>query len=366
MDWKAGVPDQRLQAIACRMGEALAHRGPDDWGTWCDESIAVTLAHRRLSILDLSSAGHQPMVSADGRFVISYNGEIYNHLAVRDELEQAGAAPAWRGHSDTETMLAAFVAWGVEASLPRLVGMFAFAVWDRRQRSLYLVRDRIGEKPLYYGWLQSTFAFASELKALRTHPQWNGRIDRNSLSLFMRHNYIPAPYSIYSGVGKLLPGCFLRLEWAARDPIVQPYWSARAAVEAGTEAPFAGDANAARAQLDSTAPRSDRRADDCGRAARRLPFGRRRFVDRGRAHAGAEQPARSKTFTIGFDEPAFNEAEHAKAVARHLGTDHTELYVTPRQALDAIPLLPGLYDEPFADSSQLPTFLIARSSRAST
>jgi asparagine synthase (glutamine-hydrolysing) len=362
LDWNAGVPDQRLHATARRMGEALEHRGPDDWGTWCDESVAVALAHRRLSILDLSSAGHQPMVSADGRFVISYNGEIYNHLAVRDSLEQAGAAPAWRGHSDTETMLAAFVAWGVEASLPRLVGMFAFAVWDRRERSLYLVRDRIGEKPLYYGWLHSTFAFASELKALRKHPLWNGRIDRDSLSLFMRHNYIPAPYSIYSGIGKLLPGCFLRLEWRGREPLVRPYWSARAAVEAGIEAPFAGDAKAAAAQLDSAL-----REAIAGQMIADVPLGA--FLSGGvdsstvvaLMQAQSSRPVR--TFSIGFNEPTFNEAEHAKAVARHLGTDHTELYVTPRQALDSIPLLPALYDEPFADSSQLPTFLVARLAR---
>jgi asparagine synthase (glutamine-hydrolysing) len=362
LDWKTGIPDHRLQAIARRMGEALEHRGPDDWGTWCDQAIAVALAHRRLSILDLSSAGHQPMLSSDGRFVISYNGEIYNHLDVRDELEQAGAAPAWRGRSDTETVLAAFMAWGVEASLPRLVGMFAFAVWDRRQRSLYLVRDRIGEKPLYYGWLHSTFAFASELKALRQHPHWSGLINRDSLSLFMRHNCVPAPYSIYSGIDKLLPGCCLRLDSGARDPVVRPYWTARAAVEAGTETPFAGDAKAAAAQLDRTL-----REAIAGQMIADVPLGA--FLSGGvdsstvvaLMQAQSSRPVR--TFTIGFREPAFNEAEHAKRVARHLGTDHAELYITPQQALDAIPLLPGLYDEPFADSSQLPTFLLARMAR---
>jgi asparagine synthase (glutamine-hydrolysing) len=344
------------------MGAALRHRGPDDWGTWCDETVAVTFAHRRLSILDLSTAGHQPMESADGRFLTTFNGEIYNHLEVRAALEQGGQAPAWRGHSDTETMLAAFVAWGIEASLRRFVGMFALAVWDRQQRCLYLARDRIGEKPLYYGWLGNTFAFGSELKALREHPDWSGEIDRGALSLFMRHNYVPAPYSIYAGIRKLVPGELLRLAHHAREPEIEAYWSPQRAIEDGVARPFQGDEHAAVEQLESLL-----RQAIAGQMIADVPLGA--FLSGGidsstvvaLMQAQASQPVR--TFSIGFHEPGYNEAEHAKAVARHLGTAHTELYVTASQAIDAIPRLPSLYDEPFADSSQLPTFLVAQLAR---
>ena len=226
-----GWPGERLREVARRMGRAIQHRGPDDDGLWCDEQAGVAFAHQRLAILDLSEAGHQPMQSDNGRFVICFNGEIYNHLSVRAELEALGRAPAWRGHSDTETMLAAFTCWGLEQSVRRFVGMFAFALWDRQTRTLHLCRDRLGEKPLYYGWLGRTLVFGSELKALRRHPAWHGTIDRGALALYVRHNYVPAPYSIYMGVQKLLPGTILTLKWRETEADLNTYWSALEAME---------------------------------------------------------------------------------------------------------------------------------------
>ena len=362
LNTRAASSAEQLYATAMRMGGALQHRGPDDQGAWCDEGAGIAFAHRRLSILDLSRAGHQPMESADGRFVICFNGEIYNHLSVRAELEQIGRAPGWRGHSDTETMLAAFVAWGPEAALRRFVGMFAFALWDHKLKCLYLSRDRIGEKPLYYGWLGGTFTFGSELKALREHPAWRGEIDRGALSLFMRHNYVPAPYSIYSSIYKLLPGNLLRLDLGAREPEITPYWSARDMIEDAVSNPFDGDAAAAVEYLEDLL-----RQAIAGQMIADVPVGA--FLSGGidsstvvaLMQAQSSRPIR--TFSIGFHEQGYNEAIHAKAVAGHLGTDHTELYVTSQQALDTIPHLPTLYDEPFADSSQIPTFLVAQLAR---
>lgn len=351
-----------LRMTALRMGGALQHRGPDDQGAWFDEDAGIAFAHQRLSILDLSSAGHQPMVSADGRFVISFNGEIYNHLAVRRELEHSGRAPVWRGHSDTETMLAAFVAWGPLQALQRFRGMFAFALWDRKLRCLYLARDRIGEKPLYYGWLGHTFAFGSELKALRRHPEWRGEIDRGALCLFMRHNYVPAPYSIYSGVYKLLPGNLLRLDPGAREPEIVPYWSAAATIGDAVGNPFNEGAAAAVERLEEVL-----RATIAEQMIADVPLGA--FLSGGidsstivaLMQVQSSRPVR--TFSIGFHEQAYDEAIYAKAVARYLGTDHTELYVSSQQAREVIPRLPYLYDEPFADSSQIPTFLVAQLAR---
>ncbi|MDP2830253.1 MAG: asparagine synthase (glutamine-hydrolyzing) [Sulfuricellaceae bacterium] len=347
--------------IANRMADAIAHRGPDDAGIWVDAAAGIGLAHRRLSILDLSPAGHQPMISACGRYVIVFNGEIYNHLALRAAL----VTQVWRGHSDTETLLAAIAAWGIEAALTQCVGMFAFALWDRHERSLTLARDRLGEKPLYYGWVNGTFLFASELKALRIWPGFAADIDRDALALYMRHNYVPAPWSIYRGIWKLPPGTFLRVNAGDRalgrgEPL--PYWSARAVAEAGLAHPFAGDEREAALELErmlSQAIAGQRLAD--------VPLGA--FLSGGidssvvvaLMQAQSRRPV--KTFTIGFHESGYNEAPHARAVAAHLGTDHTELYVTSRQAMDVIPLLPTLYDEPFADSSQIPTFLVSQLAR---
>jgi len=353
-------------AVAERMAMRIQHRGPDDTGVWLDEEAGLALAHRRLSIIDLSPAGHQPMVSASGRFVIVYNGEVYNFRDLRDEIEQGRIAPAWRGHSDTEVLLAVIEAWGVKASLERLVGMFAFALWDREERVLCLARDRMGEKPLYYGWQQGTFLFGSELKALWAHPSFQGEINRDSLALFMRHNYIPTPYSIYKNIYKLMPGTMLIL--AAGDvanrrmPEVRPYWSAKAIVESGVERPFVGDTNEAVEQLDALL-----RDAVAGQMVADVPLGA--FLSGGIdsntvvALMQAQSSRPVKTFSIGFYEADYNEAENAKAVAQHLGTEHTELYVTPEEAMAVILKLPTLYDEPFSDSSQIPTFLVSQLTR---
>lgn len=347
------------------MADALRHRGPDDAGVWVDGEAGIGLAHRRLSIIDLSPAGHQPMVSAGGRYVVAFNGEIYNHLNLRRELE---INADWRGHSDTETLLAGFEAWGVEATLKKAVGMFAIALWDRGERNLYLARDRMGEKPLYYGWQNGVFLFGSELKALKGHPSFQGEIDRGALALLLRHNYIPAPYSIYKDIRKLPAGTFLKLkvgggqfaQGSLPDPV--PYWSLSAVVEAGQREPIpSGDAEAISA-LEA------RLKESVGlQMVADVPLGA--FLSGGvdsstvvaLMQAQSSRPVR--TFTIGFNEDGYNEAEHAKAVARHLGTDHTELYVTPKEAMDVIPRLPVLYDEPFSDSSQIPTFLISQLAR---
>lgn len=343
------------------MTSTLAHRGPDDAGAWLDEPSGIALGHRRLSILDLSPAGHQPMLSRCGRYVIVFNGEIYNHLDIRRELEAAGAQPGWRGHSDTETLLAALSHWGVTPTLQRMAGMFAFALWDRETHTLSLARDRLGEKPLYYGRLGTTLVFASELKALRAHPRWHGEIDRGALSLLLRHNYIPAPHSIYCAIRKLLPGTLLllRADGSSQETC---YWSAAEVAERGVAEPFAGDERAAAGELERLLSRSVGRqmiAD--------VPLGA--FLSGGIdsslivALMQAQSARPVKTFTIGFSATGYNEAEHAKAVARHLGTDHTELYVSSQQAMDVIPGLPALYDEPFSDSSQIPTFLVAQLAR---
>ena len=348
-----------MRDIAQQMGRSLRHRGPDSAGVWFDEHSGIALAHRRLAIIDVSEAGNQPMASADGRFVISFNGEIYNHLSIRRALDECARAPKWRGNSDTETILAAFSAWGVAETMPQLRGMFAFALWDRERRCLYLARDRVGEKPIYYGWLGTVFLFGSELKALRCHPAWTGEIDRGALTLYMRHGYVPAPHSIYASVQKLLPGTLLRLERGLTDPTIEAYWTLRDTIADATREPFRGSATDAVEGLHKVLSESvaEQMVAD-------VPLGA--FLSGGIdsstivALMQAQSGHRVRTFTIGFHEKRFDEAAHAKAVARHLGTDHTELYVRPEEAIDAIGLMPQLYDEPFGDSSQLPTFLLAR------
>ena len=344
------------------MTESLVHRGPDDGGAWRDNENGIELGFRRLSILDLSPAGHQPMHSACGRYVIAFNGEIYNHLDLRAELEMEGAAPAWRGHSDTETLLAAFVRWGIEGALSRAIGMFALALWDRQDRVLTLSRDRLGEKPLHYGWQGDTFLFGSELKALRAHPAFRAGVDRRALCLLLRFTYIPAPWSIYEGIHKLPPGTWLTLAAGQREPRIQAYWSLRQAVENGSKHRFAGGEQDAVTALESLLKDAVAR-----QMVADVPLGA--FLSGGIDSSTAvslmqAQSARPvNTFSIGFHEARHNEAEYAKAVAKHLGTAHTELYVTPAQTLDVIPRLPMLYDEPHADSSQIPTFLVAQLAR---
>lgn len=349
-----------------RMGAALVHRGPDDGGIWFDPDARIGLSHRRLSIVDLSAAGHQPMHSESGRFVIAFNGEIYNHLALRDALDRSGARTAWRGHSDTETLLAGFEAWGIERTLAACVGMFSIALWNRNERTLHLMRDRMGEKPLYYGWAGSSFVFGSELKALRAHPSWTGAIDRDAMSLLFRHNYIPAPYSIYQGVRKLPGGTVLNLSIGTlRDrllPEPAPYWSVSEAANHGYAEPFEGSDAEALAKLESLcvdAISLQQVAD--------VPLGA--FLSGGidssvvAALMQAQNSSPIRTFTIGFKEGAYNEADFALAVARHLGTHHTELYVSPEEAQAVIPRLPAIYDEPFSDTSQIPTFLVSQLAR---
>jgi asparagine synthase (glutamine-hydrolysing) len=358
----AWVKKESLQ----RMVVEIHHRGPDDYGVLCDSDAGIGLAHARLSVLDLSPAGHQPMHSACGRYVIVFNGEIYNFRFIREQLEKLDSAPAWRGESDTEVMLAAISHWGPEAAVKRFVGMFAFALWDKQERSLYLTRDRLGEKPLYYGWMNDVFLFGSELKAFKAHPAWRGEINRDALALFMRHNYIPTPYSIYKDIYKLFPGTILILTAGdvanRRIPKVRPYWSAKTIAESGVESPFTGDANEAVAQLDALL-----RSAVAEQMVADVPLGA--FLSGGIDSSAVValmqvQSSRPvKTFSIGLHETGYNEARHAKAVARHLGTNHTELYVTSEEAMKVIPRLPTLYDEPFADSSQIPTFLVSQLTR---
>jgi asparagine synthase (glutamine-hydrolysing) len=362
--WKwRGASRDTLRYQAEDMSRQLTHRGPDDSGLWCDESVGIVLAQRRLSILDLSDAGHQPMHSACGRYVIAFNGEIYNHLELRKRLAAEGAAPPWRGHSDTETIVACFVAWGVEHTLQSCVGMFAFAAWDRQQRMLTLARDRMGEKPLYYGWCDDAFLFGSELKALKANPAFDANIDRDALTLLLRHDCVPAPYTIYRGVYKLRPGHVLRIPVDA-PRYAQPtsYWNYNDIVTRGLNEPLdCSDAEAADAlERQLTASIRDQMLSD-------VPLGA--FLSGGidsstivaLMQASSRRPV--KTFTIGFEENGYDEAVHAGAVAGHLGTEHTELYVRPTDALNVIPRLPFIFCEPFGDSSQIPTFLVSQMTR---
>lgn len=349
------VPQNLLRA----MTDTLHHRGPDDSDLWLDEAGGIGLGHRRLSIIDLSPLGRQPMHSASGRFVICFNGEVFNFARLRAELAPLGHA--FRGGSDTEVMLAAIEEWGLTSAVKRFVGMFAFALWDRQERTLSLVRDRLGIKPLYYGFAGQDFVFGSELKALRAHPTFDGEIDREALTLYFRHNYIPAPFSIHQGAMKLPPGHILTLV-PGGQPELSAYWSAEEVYAKGATAMFCGTEAEALDQLevllkDAVALRM--LAD--------VPLGA--FLSGGIdsslvvALMQAQSPRPVKTFSIGFAEAAFNEAPHARAVAAHLGTDHTELMLTEQDLLDIVPQVPRFWDEPFADSSQIPTFAVCRLAR---
>ncbi len=359
-DRRARSGEDELLARAKAMGDSLAHRGPDQSGEWADAPAGIALAFRRLAIRDLSPAGHQPMVSASGRFVIAYNGEIYSHAEIAKDLEARGVR--FRGHSDTEVMLESFEAFGIKATVERLIGMFAIALWDRETRTLTLIRDRLGIKPLYWGLIGDLFLWGSELKALRTHPGWRPEVDRDAVAGFLRHNYIPGPSSIYRDVRKLQPGCMLTLAPGA-GPAIEAYWDARSVVR-----------TAVRERFDL----SDAEATDRLEALLKDAVGRRlisdvplgAFLSGGidsstvvaLMQAQSNRPVR--TYTIGFpNHGAFDESEQAAAVARHLGTDHTELQVEPDHARDIIPRLADMYDEPFADASQLPTFLVSEMTR---
>ncbi len=338
------------------MGEAISHRGPDDDGVWLDENSGIGFSHRRLAVQDLSSAGHQPMISKSGRYVLVFNGEIYNHFSLRDLLKRENVI--WHGHSDTETLLAGFDAWGILNTIKKTEGMFSFAVWDKHTKKLTLGRDRLGEKPLYYGWQQKNFLFGSELKALKVHPDFTGNIDRGAISLLIRHGYIPVPYSVYKDIFKLEPGCLLEVFRHQTTPVKINYWSAQDIIIRGVQYPFTGSVQEALDRLERLMNQSIKKqmlAD--------VPVGA--FLSGGIdsstivALMQAQSLKPVKTFTIGFNEQDYNEAKQAKAIAKHLGTEHSELYVSSEQALNVIPKLPQMYDEPFADSSQIPTFLVA-------
>ncbi len=360
--WHPGANADVLAPQAQAMADRIAHRGPDDAGVWVDAGAGLALAHRRLAILDLTPAGHQPMCSASGRFVIVFNGEIYNHLALRHELEADGSAPTWRGHADTETLLAAIEHWGIEAALQRAVGMFAIALWDRQQRTLTLARDRVGEKPLYYGWQGDVFLFGSELKALRAHPAFRAGVDRGALTRLLRHNYVPAPYSIHPGIFKLPPGTWLTLRPGERGAEPQAYWSLAEVAERGIADPFTGSETEALEGLAEVLGRAvaGQRMADVPLGAL-LSGGIDSSLITALMQAQSSQPVR--TFTIGLEEQVYDEARYARAVAAHLGTQHTELHLSARDALALIPKLPAMYDEPFADSSQLPTHLVMQMAR---
>ena len=348
-------PDGETNHWLKAMGDALQHRGPDGHGVW--EGGRVGLVHRRLAIQDLSPLGAQPMLSATGRFVIAFNGEIYNFETIRNELIVLGHI--FRGHSDTEVMLAAFEQWGLQASLEKFAGMFAFVLVDREEGVLHLARDRMGEKPLYYGWQQGTLLFGSELKALRQHPDWVGEIDRSVLPLLLRHNLIPAPHSIYQGICKLLPASYVSFRLEDLQPGTMPepqrYWQLEAQFSERPGQTLEGAANELEKLL--TEVISEQMISD-------VPLGAflSGGIDSSTVVALMQKQASTpvKSFSIGFKEAGFNEAEHAAAVARHLGTEHTELYVSEQDALDVIPKLPQMYCEPFADSSQIPTYLVSK------
>ncbi len=349
-----------LRATAEVMAGQLVHRGPDDAGTWVDAAHGIALAHRRLAVVDLSPSGHQPMVSASGRLVIAFNGEIYNFPRLRAEL--VGQGYPLRGRSDTEALIGAIETWGIAAALDRVEGMFAFALWDRAQARLTLARDRFGEKPLYYGLFGDTVLFGSELQALRSHPAFRGEIDRGSLTLLLRHGYIPAPHSVFRGVSKLPPGSTITLgRGSVSLPKPEVYWSVLDAVEAGARSPWTGDDREAVDELER------RLSDAVGlRCDADVPLGA--FLSGGIDSSTVvalmrQHTDRVRTFTIGFSEHGFDESAHARAVAKYLGTDHTELSVGARDALAVVPHLPTMFGEPFADSSQIPTYLVSRLAR---
>lgn len=366
-----------LPDLLAAMTERLHHRGPDDDGCWIEAEAGIGLGHKRLTIVDLSSSGHQPMHSADGRYVISYNGEVYNHLEIRSELDAATRGErAWRGHSDTETLVEAIAEWGLGNTLSKAVGMFAFALWDKKERRLHLVRDRFGEKPLYYGWVGPDFLFASELKAMRAHPRFDNPIDRGALGLFAARSYVPAPLSIYERIYKLEPGCILTItaegaagslghppEVGRREPglSLSRYWSYRTVLEAGLDNAISDERDALD-ELERALATSIK-----GQSVADVPVGA--FLSGGidsstvAALYQKYSPIPIRTFSIGFEEAGYDEARDARAVAARLGTVHNECYISVAEAREVIPLLPAIYDEPFGDSSQIPTFLVSRFAR---
>ncbi|HEB72901.1 MAG TPA: asparagine synthase (glutamine-hydrolyzing) [Nitrospirae bacterium] len=364
IDPRPGKSAGQLGSAAEKMSDAVKNRGPDDSGLWVDEINGLAFGHRRLSIIDISEQGHQPMVSSSGNYVIAYNGEIYNFQKIKKDLEKEKPVK-WRGRSDTEVLLEAIERYGVLEAVKLLNGMFAFALWSRKEKSVTFIRDRLGKKPLYYGYNNGVFLFGSELKSFFAYPGFKGEIDRGSLALFLRHNYIPAPHSIYKGIRKLKPAHILTIALPltpGQIPESAPYWSAREVYSAGAQ-------NAFKATEDElTLKLNELLLDAVGaRMISDVPLGA--FLSGGIDSSlvvslmQAQSARKVKTFSIGFNEAAYNEAPFASEVARHLGTDHTELYVTPLETRDVIPGLPEIYDEPFADSSQIPMCLVSKMAR---
>ena len=354
----------KIDQVLGEMMQAIAHRGPDSRGQWRDPEAGVALGHLRLAIVDLSAAGHQPMAAPSGRYQLTFNGEIYNHSHLRADLEKQGLAPVWRGTSDTETLLAAIDAWGLDKTLHKSVGMFAFALWDRDNRTLSLCRDRLGEKPLYYGWQgngpNAAFLFGSELKALRKHPAFTGNLNKSSMIEVLRHGYVGENRSIYEDISKVRPGEIVTVSTADRTITQRKYWDGGAVAATSPKTDL--DPEAAVSELEALlleAVGQQMMSD--------VPLGA--FLSGGIDSSTivalmqhlSDRPVH--TFSIGFHETRYNEAEFAKSIAEHLGTHHSELYVSNQELLDVVPRLPGMYDEPFADSSQIPTFLVAKMAR---
>jgi asparagine synthase (glutamine-hydrolysing) len=352
------LADTTLEAMA----EEIITRGPDSSGLWCMANDAVGMSHRRLSILDLSPAGHQPMLSQSRRYTIAFNGEIYNHLELREKLGKDFGPMIWKGSSDTETLLACIDNWGVHKTLSNLVGMFAFSLWDNVSKILTLSRDRVGEKPLYYGWqgsgIDKVFLFGSDLKSFKAYPNFNPVVDRNALCLFLRHNYVPAPHCIYEGFNKLEPGCYLSISKNQMTPKIIRYWNAESLLLAGVNNPSNLNFTDLSSYVETKIVKAVNR-----QSLSDVPLGT--FLSGGidssviTALLQSQSIKPVKTFTIGFEEASYNEAIYAKKIAKHLGTNHTELYVSSKDALDLIPDLPNIYGEPFADSSQIPTILLS-------
>ena len=342
------------------MAATIRHRGPDSSGRWTDARAGIALGHQRLAIIDLTAEGHQPMLSDDGRYVIAYNGEVYNFPELRAELAARGHD--FRGHSDTEVVLAAIEAWGLDGGLERFVGMFAFALWDRLERELHLVRDRFGIKPMYYAMVGRKLLFGSELRALRAHADFAAAVDAGALALYLQRHAVPAPHSIYRDVHKLEPASILSLGGGRESPRIRSYWSLKQVAESGQEREFRGDAAEAADELERLLDA----AVGC-RMVADVPLGV--FLSGGidssmvTALMQRQSTRPIRTFTIGFHEADYNEAGDAAAVARHLGTDHLELYVTAAEAQAVAGELGTMYDEPFADSSAIPTYLVSRLAR---
>lgn len=365
---KKNISDEIKLENLSKMSRVISNRGPDGEGFWLDNDSGIAFSHRRLSIIDLSVHGHQPMGSHSNRYIMTYNGEVYNHKSLKAEINKAleHSNISWRGNSDTEVMLAAFDVWGVEESVKKFNGMFAFAVWDIKEKKLYLVRDRIGEKPLYYGWCGESFLFASELKSLREHDEFDRSINMEAIGSFLKYNYIPEPASIYDKIFKLKPGSILCLDMhhihTKELPLPYPYWSINQVAIDGLQHPVSYSDKEAVDQLDYLLNQAVER-----QMVADVPVGAflSGGIDSSTIVSLMQQQAstRIKTFTIGFQQSDVNEAEYAKAIAAYLKTDHTEMYVSDKEAIDVIPLLPHLYDEPFADSSQIPTYLVSKLAR---